>query len=590
MRLLMHRQRPWKCETLGIDTLEKKDAKSGTVLAFLKTTAPQVIEEAFSLDPMQKAAKLNTLSVQAKHLGCKAEVDRLIKAKSEEEKQIRQQNKTSMRPGIIEVRQSEVVQGYVNELERLQAWDAEKQTGRGLAELFADIMRGRVRYFPKRRNWMHFNGLYWELDIEGMEAGKAACDFAAAYGVFAGQADTKGELFKISAKLQEAKFRGILIQDAQKFSYISPDELDKDDLVINCQNGVLDLNTFELQPMDPAGQDGSGRMFSKVTAAPYIEGARSVLWERTIAEVMQDDTETMKYLQKVVGLGLTGERLEEAMYILYGETTRNGKSTVIETIAHALGGYAVTAQPGTFALNKFGSDSGIRSDLVRLNGVRLVCTSETKDGMQLDAALIKQLTGGDTITARNPYELEIQFKPKFTLVMNTNYLPFVSDITVFSSDRIHIIPFDRHFERHEQNKQLKTELLQDENLKGVFAWMVEGLRLYRKEGLEEPTRVKNALDQYKRQSDKIGLFLSDCFEEKKEAIFSAGDAYKTFENWCEQNGRGVDGKQNFFGKLRQRKVFRYSATINGKTIRNVLCGYEPKFRPDESGQGAHLFP
>ncbi len=210
--------------------------------------------------------------------------------------------------------------------------------------------------------------------------------------------------------------------------------------------------------------------------------------------------------------------------------------------------------------------------------------------MQLDAALIKQLTGGDTITARNPYELEIQFKPKFTLVMNTNYLPFVSDITVFSSDRIHIIPFDRHFERHEQNKQLKTELLQDENLKGVFAWMVEGLRLYRKEGLEEPTRVKNALDQYKRQSDKIGLFLSDCFEEKKEAIFSAGDAYKTFENWCEQNGRGVDGKQNFFGKLRQRKVFRYSATINGKTIRNVLCGYEPKFRPDESGQGAHLFP
>ncbi len=539
---------------------------------------------------MQKAARLNTLSIQAANLGCKAELERLIKAKESEEKQHQQQSSPSVRPGIIEARQSETVQNYARELERFEAWDPEKQSGRGLAELFAELVRGRARYFPKRKEWLHFNGLCWELDSEGMEVGKAACDFAAAYGVFAGYADTKGELFKISARLQESYCRKSLIEDARKFSYISHDELDKNDSIINCQNGILDLNTFELQPIEPDGYNGTQRMFSKVTAAPYIAGARSEIWEKTISEIMQGDWETMRYLQKVAGLGLTGERLEEAMFILYGETTRNGKSTVVETIMHVLGTYAVTAQPGTFALNKLNNDSGIRSDIVRLNEVRLVSTSETKDSMQLDAALIKQLTGGDTVTARNPHELEIEFIPKFTLIMNTNYLPFVSDITVFSSDRIHIIPFNRHFEPYEQNKHLKKTLLRPENLAGVFSWMVEGLRLYKQEGLKEPEQVKAALDQYRQQSDKIGLFLADCFEEEKCAVFPAGEAYRIFEDWCGQNGRGVDGKQNFFGKLRQRKAFRESATIKGKTVRNVLMGYAPKFQPDESGKGTRLFP
>ena len=105
--------------------------------------------------------------------------------------------------------------------------------------------------------------------------------------------------------------------------------------------------------------------------------------------------------------------------------------------------------------------------------------------MLFDSSLVKTLTGRDTVSARFLHENEFQFKPKFKLILNSNYLPVISDKTVFSSNRVKVVPFERHFTEKEQNKHLKEQLQQE--IDGILNWCIQGLSLYRKEGLEPPT-------------------------------------------------------------------------------------------------------
>lgn len=53
-----------------------------------------------------------------------------------------------------------------------------------------------------------------------------------------------------------------------------------------------------------------------------------------------------------------------------------------------------------------------------------------------------------------------------------------------------MVSFDRHFEPHEQDKHLKDKLRRKEDLSGILNWCLEGLRLYRKDGLKAPEAVQ----------------------------------------------------------------------------------------------------
>jgi putative DNA primase/helicase len=118
-------------------------------------------------------------------------------------------------------------------------------------------------------------------------------------------------------------------------------------------------------------------------------------------------------------------------------------------------------------------------DIARLNGCRFLNASEPPKRMIFDVALLKTLLGRDTITARHLHEREFEFVPIFKLVINTNFLPLITDDYMFSSGRINVITFDRHFEPHEQDRILKTRLREPENISGLFNWCLVGLRLFK---------------------------------------------------------------------------------------------------------------
>ena len=248
-----------------------------------------------------------------------------------------------------------------------------------------------------------------------------------------------------------------MIDDAKSYSFISNEMLDARKELLNLKNCVINLKTFEVMEHSPE------MLLSKVANVNYNSDATSTDFEMFINEIMQGDVDKIRYIQKLHGYSLTAETNLEKCFVYYGATTRNGKSTLLETISRMMGDYALNVESSSLEATKRDSRSP-SGDIARLKGARFCHVTEAKKRMPLDSALIKGLTGGDKVTASYKYENEFEFYPTLKLIFNTNHLPQVNDDTLFSSGRMVVIPFNRHFEEHEQDKGLKERLMTDDNL------------------------------------------------------------------------------------------------------------------------------
>jgi putative DNA primase/helicase len=183
----------------------------------------------------------------------------------------------------------------------------------------------------------------------------------------------------------------------------------------------------------------------------------------------------------------------------------------------------------------------------------------------LNAALVKQLTGGDTLVARflnnNPFE----YRPEFKAFINTNHLPQVTDDTVFTSGRMIIIPFTRHFTEAEQDKDLKKVFRRQSNLSGILNWLIEGYRLLKPEGLEPSERIKQALADYRQDSDIIGAFLAEIVAPSLNGKLLTRDLFQCYCSWLKDTGLRALSVQQFVAELRNRyTIKRYGAV--GKAV------------------------
>lgn len=439
---------------------------------------------------------------------------------------------------------------------------------KGFGRLFATVFKDRHRYNPERRDFMLYNGSRWIDDTEGLAARSSAKDLSDALVRYAVSVDTDGKYLKAVTPLCNIRNRNNMLQDSRDITFFTNEDLDTNDYILNVQNGTLDLSGN-----DPVflGHDPD-MLLSKICNAEYDPAATCKEWDKFLLEIMQGDKEKIQYLQKIAGLSLTGNMQEETCFILYGSTTRNGKSTFCETLIYLLGDYALTMKPETLAVKQNLDSRQASGDVARLAGCRFCNASEPPKRMLFDTALLKSLLGRDSITARHLHQREFSFIPKFKLVINTNYLPTITDDTVFSSGRINVISFDRHFEPHEQDRHLKDKLRYKNELSGILNWCIDGLRLYRQQGLVPPGAVQKATETYRTDSDKIGNFINECLT-KTGRNSKAKDVYDLYIKWCDDNGYGCENKGNFFSELKTKGLFSISGTVDGKSARNIVKGY-----------------
>ena len=279
------------------------------------------------------------------------------------------------------------------------------------------------------------------------------------------------------------------------------------------------------------------------------------------------------------------------MFLFLGETTRNGKSTLLNTFGYMLSDYFVNLDISTLYQRKTFNGSLPSSDIARIKDKRFILASEPPMNFVFDQSRLKALTGGDTITGRFLNHNDIQFVPVGKLFIGSNYRPIIADESIIKSKRLRVIPFEHYFSPEEQDSELPYKLRDPHVLSAFLNILIEAYHDYLENGLNEPTSVLNAMSAYQTQENLLDAFFTSELEEgtPKDRI-KIVQLYAMYSDWCASNGITVAPKQTFITFIRRRGVFLEHGTVDGKTYNNLIFGYrirnsennmQPAYQDDE---------
>ena len=265
----------------------------------------------------------------------------------------------------------------------------------------------------------------------------------------------------------------------------------------------------------------------------------------------------IKYLQTAAGWALTGDISEQTMFILFGSGA-NGKSTFLNTIMYLLGDYATAADTETF-MKKSGDQYS--NDIARLRGTRFVTTTEAEQGRRLSEPLIKKITGNDQMTARFLYGEFFNFTPTFKIFMATNHKPVIKGTDHGIWRRIKLIPFTTRIPDEQQDKQLEQKLRQEAS--GILNWLLEGVAIWKREGLQMPQTITNATDEYRGEMDVIGNFFKERCNIQAGLSIRIRELYKAYSDWCDDNNEHAVSERFFSLRLKEMG-FEQSRTADAR--------------------------
>jgi len=401
-------------------------------------------------------------------------------------------------------------------------------TGNGLR--FAHYFKDNVKYSKNRNKWSFWDGKVYREDTTN-EIRRLADECIARMKKQAQSFDgeKKQELLKWAKRTESNKQKTNMIAEAQHLRDIAidVDYFDTQPDLINVENGIINLRNGELIAHNPDYH------MSKIGFSSYAEDCeKPERWLQFLNEITGNDQGLIDYLQKAVGYSLTASTREQCLFICYGNGC-NGKSTFMDVITTLMGTYALNMQAESIMVKKH--SAAVNTDIARLKGARFVTVAEPQEGMKLNESLIKQLTGGDKITARFLFAEEFEFRPEFKMWISTNHKPIISGTDNGIWRRIVLIPFTVKIPADKIDRNLSYRLRKE--LPQIMRWAVEGCIKWQKEGLtNQPVCISEASKEYREEMDVLAKFIEDCIKDGKEyEVIKANELYEIYCEWAKTN-------------------------------------------------------
>jgi putative DNA primase/helicase len=391
-----------------------------------------------------------------------------------------------------------------------------------------------VRYDHTAKSWLVFDGVCWKQDQTG-----------AVFDLIRGL--TRDLVRDKERGTQKAAGKAAFLRGVEEHTRhdrriaVTSDCWDRNPFLLGTPAGVIDL------------QEGIKRQarrqdcITKQVAVAPSDTLECQRWLQFLDEVTGGDPDVKRFLQQWAGYLLTGDTREHALVYIHGPGG-NGKSVFVNTLASLLRDYARAAGMETFTSSPFDRHP---EELARLEGARMVYASETEANRRWAENRIKQVTGGDKITARNMRQNSFEYRPQFKLTLMGNHAPAISNLDDAIRRRFLIVPFTR------KPDQPDVEL--DEKLKaewpGILRWAIEGAKDWLANGLIRPEAINQATAQYFEDQDLLGEWLDECCEVKRDSSAFAEKSralFGSYEVFAEQRGEDGGTQRTFNDSLRQR--------------------------------------
>lgn len=338
--------------------------------------------------------------------------------------------------------------------------------------------------------------------------------------------------------------------------------LDADSWVFNCQNGTIDLRTGQLRPHDPTD------LISKLSPIAFDPDAACPTWESFLRDIFQSDDELIRFVQSAAGYTLTGDTREQVFFILHG-CGSNGKSTFLNTLRDIFGDYETKTSTDTLIER----DSSATNGLAALRGARFVNATESSAGKRLAEALVKELTGQDTVSARFLYQEFFTFVPTFKLWLACNHVPLIQGQDHGMWRRVRLIPFGVQFRDPDDDTGPYKDKTLPDRLKaeheGILAWLVRGCLEWQRGGLPGAEAVRFATGQLQNDLDVLGGFLTEHCYFDKHAETPAKSLYDEYCQWAEKNGEKPLTPRWFGVRLKERGACFPTRTTTTRKWRGI---------------------
>jgi putative DNA primase/helicase len=426
-------------------------------------------------------------------------------------------------------------------------------TDSGNAERLVAMYANELRY-ATGIGWLVWDGRRWKTDTTGELMRRAKITARTIYHDAANCAedDERKRILGWARNSESEPRRKAMVSLAASELpvVIDASQLDAAAWSLTVLNGTIDLHTGKLCAHKPTD------LITKLAPVKYEAEARSARWDAFLDRITDGDDELRGFIQRVAGYTIAGVTDEEILAFPHGPGA-TGKTTAVEAIKAAIGEYASTADFDTFLLRR--GDAGIRNDVARLAGARMVVSVEVEDGKKLAEGLIKQLTGGDKIAARFLHREYFEFEPRFTLWLVANARPraHASDDALWR--RILQIPFTVVIPPDERDPELKRALRTDpDEQTAILAWLVQGCLQWQRRGLDVPDRVRDYTNEYRAENDPIAEWITDECQLGPEHWTAAPELRTSYERWCEAAGsKPIDAGRPWGAALKTRGCTRH---------------------------------
>lgn len=409
---------------------------------------------------------------------------------------------------------------------------------------------GQEFRYVKQLGWLAWDGCRWSPDVDNaplravIETIKRAGADALALPM--GSPEQKALLGDFNASQTSAAVNGIAaLASGLRPVATSVDQLDADPYLFNIAGGqTIELRTGKVRP---ARRED---LITKVAGCglPLGDGDEKAPVFDAFFERIMPDEEVRAFLMRLFGYSMLGVMTEHIFPLFYG-IGQNGKTTLCELMKSVFGDYARTVESEVLMASK---GSKHPTEIADLRGVRLAITAESDEGRKFNAARLKHLTGGETITARKMHKDSFEFAPSHTIIMHTNHRPEISADDYAMWRRVREIDFTVKIPDAERDSTLPERLELERS--AVLARILAGYEDYARIGLAAPSAVESATASYRESGDSLAEFWNETYRrvENGKSRVKFREVYEDYCEWCKLSGSQPLPKNSFSARIQLR--------------------------------------
>ena len=341
--------------------------------------------------------------------------------------------------------------------------------------------------------------------------------------------------------------------------------------LVNFKNGVLNLDTLELQP---TSQENG---FKYALPFAYDPDQKAPRFEQFLDEITLKDATLKRVLLQYMGYSLSGMScdLGGQALILSGDGS-NGKSVFMDVIKYLAG-------DGNYTTLSMGREINKPENRYQLDGKLFNISEETPTNAMIDNSVFKALVTGGEVQARKLYCDAYSMKNKAKIIMACNELPSTQDLTFGMMRRLLIAPFNATFTKHRDGFDpfIRDKLYSEAS--GIYNLVISALQEFIKNrGFSESETVDQEVERYRNQNDSVAMFIESRIIRDNKASTPFSDFYRIYKMDCESDGTKPENHIKFSLRLKKQlfDLQTEKRRVSGQKV-TVYIGYRLASKEDD---------